>query len=213
MRYPTYIIESKADIDRCPVFALEHYLWTCLVRPQTFGQLAYLNGQGLYVRMTCIEADPKREMKRHRDMVCKDSAMEAFFAFPDLDLRQTTPPSNDSLYFNFEVNANGAMYAKYGHGRQNRQFLTGEEVAMTGVTARIEPDRWTVEFLIPDLLLARICGIPGLAAGDTFFCNFYKIAEDPSIEHYGAFQPIPTERPNFHLPQHFARTEILYFES
>ena len=209
MYYPTYIIDRQEELDSCPRFSVDHYLWTCHTRPQSFGQMAYLRDRGLFLRMTCLEQNPRRTMENHGDMVCKDSAMEAFFAFPDLSLRQTAPPSKDSLYFNFEINANGAMYAKYGRGRQNRQFITPEEYTMTGVEAVIEQDRWTIKLLIPDPLLERVCGISGFSAGDRFFCNFYKIAEHPPIAHYAAFCPIPLPEPNFHLPQYFAKTEIL----
>jgi len=208
MTYPVHVIESKEKLDHCPVFQVNHYLWDSLRQPETFGQMAYLDGRGLFLRMTCMEQDPKREFQNHRDMVCKDSAMEAFFAFPDPNLRQTPPPSNDCLYLNFEINANGAMYAKYGPGRQGRQFITDEEYALTGAKAAIESDRWTAELLIPDPLLERL-GLPKFKVKDTFFCNFYKIAEDPAILHFGAYHPIPVEKPNFHLPAHFARAEIV----
>jgi len=207
MMYKTYVIKSKEELDRCPIFQVNHVLWNSSRQPETFGQMAYLDGEGLFIRMTCVEQNPKRELQNHRDMVCRDSAVEAFFAFPDPELKQTEQPSNDSLYLNFEINANGAMHAKYGHGRQGRQFLTEEEYALTGISAVIEPDRWTVELLVPDALLKRL-GLFAFQAGDTFFCNFYKIAEDPVIGHYMAYNPIPTEKPNFHLPAHFARAEI-----
>lgn len=208
MIYQTYMIHSKEELDPCPTFQVDHFLWGSPREPKTFGQMAYLEGEGLYLRMIVQERDPKRELQNHRDMVCKDSAVEAFFAFPDPALRQTAQPTNDVLYLNFEINANGAMYAKTGHGRQGRQFLTKEEYALSGVKATIEPDRWMAEFLMPDSLLRRL-GIRAFQPGDTFFCNFYKIAEDPAIEHYAAFCPIPTETPNFHLPAYFARAEIV----
>ena len=208
MTYSVPIIRSKDQLDHAPTFWCDHYLWTCLTRPRTSGQMAYLEDQGLLLRITSFEENPKRELKNHRDMVCKDSAVEAFFSFPDPNLKQTRQPSNDDLYFNFEINANGAMYAKTGYGRQGRAFLTDEEYALTDVKAAIEPDCWSVELLVPNQLLERY-GICPMKVGDTFFCNFYKISEDPAIEHYAAFHPIPTETPNFHLPAHFVRAEIV----
>lgn len=208
MIYKIFPIQSKEDLSRCPVFAVNHFLWACRRRPESFGRMGYLAGQGLYVQMTCMESAPKRDCKNHRDLVCKDSAMEVFLAFPDKKLRQTAPPEATSLYFNFEINANGAMYAKYGYGRRDRQFITGEDYDMTGAKAVIEPDRWSVELLIPQRMLKRVGGIADLTAGSVFFCNFYKISEDPAIEHYAAFNPIQSETPNFHLPQYFAQAVI-----
>lgn len=208
MIYHTPIIRSIDELDQAPMFRCDHYLWTCLAQPTTQGQMACLDGQGLVVRMTSFEGNPKRAFQNHRDMVCEDSAVEAFFAFPDPTLKQTTQPSNDDLYFNFELNANGAMYAKTGHGRQGRTFLSDTEYALADIKTTILPDRWTAEFLIPLPLLERH-GIRPMQAGDTFFCNFYKISEDPAIQHYAAFCPIPTETPNFHLPAHFARAVVV----
>jgi hypothetical protein len=202
MIYETRIISSLGEISACPVFKVSHFLWTCRRRPETFGRMGYLKGQGLCLQMTSLEREPLRELKNHRDMVCNDSAVEAFFSFAP------EQPDENSLYFNFEINANGAMYAKYGQGRKNRQFLTEEEYATTGVKATIAPESWSAEWLVPLELLKRVCGISGFEPGDSFFCNFYKISENPGIEHYAAYSPIQSETPNFHLPQYFARAVI-----
>jgi hypothetical protein len=202
MIYETRIISSREEISASPVFKVGHFMWACRRRPETFGRMGYLKGQGLFLQMTSLERDPLRELKNHRDMVCKDSAVEAFFSFAP------EQPDENSLYFNFEVNANGAMYAKYGQGRKNREFLTDEEYAMTGVKAKIGPESWSAEWLVPLRVLERVCGIAGFEAGDSFFCNFYKISENPGIEHYAAYSPIQNETPNFHLPQYFAKAVI-----
>jgi hypothetical protein len=202
-------ISNKEELSGCDIFKAEHFMWNSTRRPEAFGRMGYLERQGLYVRMTCLESGPKREYKNHMENVYKDSAMEIFLAFPDADLKQSDPPARDSLYFNFEINANGAMYAKYGHGRQGRQFITDEEYAATGVNAVIEPDSWSVELLIPESLLKRVGGIRHFSAGSIFFFNFYKISEDPAIEHYGAYSPMPGDKPDFHQPPHFARAVIV----
>ncbi len=211
MLYKTYMIHSREELSSCPVFEVKHFMWTTASpRPETFGRMGCLAGEGLYLKMTCLESGPKRACANHRDMVCKDSAMEAFFAFPDANL-QSGPPTADSLYFNFEINANGAMYAKYGYGRKGRQFLSDEDYALTGVKAAVEPDRWSVELLVPESVLARIGGLAAFTIGSAFYCNFYKISEDPAIEHYAAYAPIQNETPNFHLPQYFAKAVVAAF--
>jgi hypothetical protein len=169
--------------------------------------MAYIPGEGLFVSMSSDEPDPLRTMTNHMDMVCRDSAMEAFFAFPDISA-SLTEPDNDGLYFNFEVNANGAMYAKTGRGRKGREPLLPEEMAATGVRAWLRPGGWATEFLVPMSLIARLAGIGEFRPGDFFFCNFYKISENPEIEHYLAFSPIGSEKPNFHLPRFFARAVV-----
>ncbi len=154
--------------------------------------------------MICEEKNPKRECKNHKEMVCKDSAVEVFMAFTE----ENETLSNDSMYINFEINANGAMYAKYGKGRKNRVFITEEEYNLAGITTNIEEKKWDMEVMIPESFLNRICDFEKIKKGKVFYCNFYKIAEDEMIEHYGSFSPIDSERPNFHLPVFFAEAMV-----
>jgi hypothetical protein len=239
--YDTYIIRSKEMLDSCPVFHVDNVLWNSKIAPVTEGRMGYIKGLGLFVRMKSDDPDPLRTMTNHMDMVCRDSAVEAFFAFPDVPYQfeikcmkdgalkpvwtsaqphhkqsvdselvsATEPddyrPDDDGLYFNFEINANGAMYAKTGRGRKGRSPLLPEEMEAAGVRARLLPGGWETEFLLPLPLLRRLVGIDEYKPGDVFFCNFYKISENPDIEHYLAFSPIESETPNFHLPRFFAK--------
>ncbi|MDR0615947.1 MAG: carbohydrate-binding family 9-like protein [Synergistaceae bacterium] len=208
--YDTYIIESKEMLDSCPLFRVDNVLWDSKIAPATEGRMGYVSGKGLFVRMTSNDPDPLRTMTNHMDMVCRDSAVEAFFAFPDAPASpgEDYRPDDGGLYFNFEINANGAMYAKTGRGRKGRMPLLPEEMEATGVSARIFQGCWEAEFLVPLPLLRRLAGIDEYKPDDVFFCNFYKISETPEIEHYMAFSPIESERPNFHLPRFFARSTV-----
>lgn len=208
MDYSVNIIHNKDDIESCPFFEVDNFLWNTTRRPQTRGQLAYLHGRGLFVRMTCYERDPKRLATRPREIVYTDSAMEAFFSFPNPSLREQTP-TPESLYLNFEVNANGVLYAKHGYGRKNRDFITEAEYAQTEVAASISPESWTMEFILPNALLNRVGNLDAFTKGSVFYCNFYKISEDPAIEHYAAFAAPASSTPNFHTPQFFARAVVV----
>lgn len=204
MRYQIKKIEDRSKIETCEQFAINQYMWESKQEPKTYGWAGYIEAEGLYVKMVCEEKNPKRELKNHRDMVCKDSAMEIFFAFTEED----EALSNDSMYINFEINANGAMYAKYGKGRKNRKFLTEEQYEMTGCKAIVEEHKWSIEVLIPESFLREICDFEHVKAGKIFYFNFYKISESVEIEHYGSYSPIDSETPNFHLPVFFAEAVI-----
>ena len=108
------------------------------------------------------------------------------------------------MYINFEINANGAMYAQYGKGRKNRQFLSEEEYRMADIRTKMSENQWEMEVTIPETFLNKICDLEKIKSGKLFYCNFYKISEDASIEHYGSYSPIDSEVPNFHLPVFFA---------
>lgn len=204
MEYRVKIIDRKEDIFQCERFEITHFQWRNVVTPATWGYMGYLKGQGLYILMCCEETDPLRDCSNHHDMVCKDSAVEAFLAFTEPGKQIT----NDDMYLNFEINANGAMYAKYGYGRKGRQFVPDEVYAASGVKAEIGDSKWQMSLVVPDHFLKTVCGWEADGCGKDMYCNFYKISENKEIEHYGSFSPIDSETPNFHLPVCFARAII-----
>ncbi len=204
MNYTVKRIASKAEIETCNRFDITHYMWNSQTMPKAYGWFGYIEGEGLFAKMVCEETNPKRDFKNHHDMVCQDSAMEIFLAFPE----EGETLSNDSMYLNFEINANAAMYAKYGKGRKNRVFLTDKQYEDTGVTAVMEDDRWYLEVLFPEEVLLQVCDFESIKQGRAFYCNFYKIAEAENGQHFGAFSPIESEIPNFHLPVFFAEAHI-----
>lgn len=206
MCYTIKVIKNKAELIRCQTFDVANYQWNSVVSPRTYGAMGYIPGAGLYVEMVCEETDPLRDCRHHKDMVCKDSAMEIFLAFED----KGTTLTNDSFYLNLEVNANGAMYAKSGHGRKGRQFLSEEIYEKSQVSAVIEADEWKISLLIPEEFLLTACGWDYKNPEKELYCNFYKISEHPKIEHYGSFRRIDNAKPNFHLPVFFAKTKIDY---
>ena len=78
----------------------------------------------------------------------------------------------------------------------------------TGVNSVIEKDHWTMSLLIPEKFLKEVCDYLPDGSGKEIYCNFYKISEDPAVEHYISFSPIDSEKPNFHLPVFFAKAEV-----
>lgn len=204
MKYHVQKINNRNQIETCEQFAINQYMWDSKIEPKTYGWVGYLENEGLFVKMVCEEANPKRECQNHKNMVCKDSAMEIFFAFTE----EGETLSNNSMYLNFEINANGAMYAKYGKGRKNRQFISEEEYELAGCKAVVEEDKWSLEVLFPEVFLKKVCDFENIKSGKTFYCNFYKIAECDSILHFGSYSPIENETPNFHLPVFFAEASI-----
>ena len=201
MEYRIKTICQKDEIVQCGRFEINHYQWRCVAEPKTYGYMGYLKGEGLYVQMRVEEKDPLRRCQNHHDMVCRDSAVEVFLAFAE----RGRAVSNDDMYLNFEVNANGAMYAKYGFGRKGRQFLSDAVYAASGVRSEIDETGWTMTLLIPEDFLKATCGFSVDSDDKVMYCNFYKISEDPDIVHYGSFSPIVSETPNFHLPVCFAK--------
>ena len=198
-------IQEKTKIEQCELFRVNHYMWDSTRAPLTYGWMGYIDGEGLFVKMVCEETNPKREYINHKDPVYKDSAMEIFLAF--LENEETL--SNECMYTNFEINANGAMLANYGVGRKNRKSISDEQYKQTGVKATIYEDRWCLEVLFPESYLNELCDFGLVKNGAPFYCNFYKIAESKEILHFGSYSPIESDVPNFHLPVCFAEAVIV----
>lgn len=204
LQYQVKRITEKTEIEQCEKFYIDQYMWNSKQEPKAYGWMGYLEKKGLFVKMVCEEKNPRCLYTKHNDPVYQDSAMEIFLCFP----AEGEALSNDCMYTNFEINANGAMLANYGKGRQNRTSITTEQFGQTGVKAVIEEDKWYLEVLFPETYLKEICDFEKVKAGNAFYCNFYKIAESEEIQHFGSYSPIESEKPNFHLPVCFAKAGI-----
>lgn len=182
-------------------FEVSHFLWGTKFAPPVTGRIGYVAGDGLYVEMTCMEAEPLCRHNGFQAPVYLDSAMEAFFHFPFAGSRKTEP----SPYINLEFNANGSLLAQYGFSRAGRTPFSEAECRAFSHQVQLFSDHWTLNFRLPLSFLKQMYGIAAFGPSDTFSCNFYKISEDPSIEHYAAFSPVLSESPDFHRPEFFEK--------
>lgn len=204
LQYHVKKIEQKEQIEQCERFSINQYMWNSKQNPTVYGWMGYVKGEGLFVKMVCEEKNPLRRYDKPGDPVYEDSAMEIFLAFPE----EGEVLSNECMYTNFEINANGAMLANYGRGRADRHSISEEQFAMTGVKAVVEGDKWHLEVLFPEAYLKELCDFESIKNGRSFYCNFYKISESEEILHFGSYSPIESEKPNFHLPVCFAEAKI-----
>ncbi len=204
MEYLVHTLASKGELESCPRVNIANPQWNCVVAPQAWGQMGYLPEEGFLLQMGCRQNAPLRSYTQNDDPVCKDDALEAFFAFG-----HATQPPDDCLYLNLEINANGVMHAKHGLGRKGRTPFTAQEYAACRVSAWVEEESWGVRLLLPLPLLERLYGISTFTKGDAFYYNWYKICETPANEHYLSFSPIKSDTPNFHKPSCFARAVLV----
>lgn len=190
-------IKDKTELENLKSFEVENVLWGTEQIPHTYGALGFVEGDGFYLKMVCEEEDPLRVYKEFGDPVYRDSAMEAFFMFQP-----------DGGYFNFEMNANGALLTEFGMGRTGRKKLDAEIGRLLECRAVIEKGQWCVYLHLPLCVLEKFYGPIEIKEGDSFRCNFYKISETKETEHYASCFPIDSETPNFHLPEFFGTATI-----
>lgn len=200
MTYEVKVINNIDELKDCPTFLIDQYQWTKEYKPEAFGQMALLENYGLVISMTAIESNPLRTYKEDDDPVYKDSALEAFLNF--------LPEDIEFGYMNFEMNANGALLGGFGV-KPNRSRIKELTQLSASCNSVINEQSWNAILKIPMELISELYHIKPLSKGDIFTCNFYKIAEDPSIEHYASYARINNPTPNFHLPQFFAKAIIV----
>lgn len=201
------MIGSAAELRSVEPFYVEHLLWGTKSIPKTYGYIGFVPDEGFYLKMICEEQSPLRTYIHNQDPVYKDSTMEAFFMF-EPERESTGLP----VYFNLEMNSNGALLAAYGQDRAHRISFSEEGCRRVGCRAQINEKSWEVDFQVPIALLNEMYGPLHLGEGSTFSCNFYKISETKEIEHYASYSPVLSETPDFHLPEYFEKAIIVRAE-
>ena len=202
-RIPTLPVGTTADSvdwNAIPAASIDNFFWLEGHTPATTAKLAYIEGFGFALRMTCAEGKPKAVYTRYNDPVYTDSCMEFFCDW-----------LGDGRYINMEMNANGTLLSCIGpdrHARTPVADLSGGEIfPVEGVVC---DGHWQVTAEIPTALLCKILGVNTIPFGKgyTFRGNFYKCGDETPIPHYGMWNPVGTEKPDFHRPEYFGTLVI-----
>jgi hypothetical protein len=200
MAYQVHTITELNQLQECEVFHIKHDYWVKGYQPKAFGRMGFLKDYGIVISMTAMEKEPLRTYTQENDPVYMDSGLEAFLCF-------SQDPS-DMRYLNFEMNANGAMLSAFGTAKE-RSFLAELTQHRAVCEAILETSSWSVLLKIPKELICNMYQREPLQPGDSFTCNFYKICETSSQEHYLSYAPLKSDKPNFHLPEFFEKAVII----
>ena len=180
------------------LFPVDNFPWDeGGARPKTFVTVSYDEG-GYYVHSVSFETPIRAVQTEHNTPVHEDSCMEFFAAFD----------RNDARYINFEINPNGAAHCAVGEGRHNRVKLDPKDIDTLGIRTEVFDDRWEIRYYIPASLIVKY--LPGYVhkEGAVIRANFYKCGDKTGHEHYGCFNMINWDHPDFHRPEFFAEIEL-----
>jgi hypothetical protein len=153
----------------------------------------------IYIKYYVRESHVKAEKSRTNEMVCEDSCVEFFVS-----------PSDDGIYYNFEFNPIGTVLMGAGHGRDDsvradtsvvdgiRRLTTMGDQPFSEISGDI---RWSLTLAIPleSFFHHRVDHL----AGKSFRANFYKCGDKLTNPHYVTWNPVSTERPDYHRPEYF----------
>lgn len=167
-------------------------------KPDVDVSLAYTNKE-LLLKYYVTENWFKAEMTEINDPVYEDSCVE-FFVSPD----------DTGVYYNLEFNALGTCLMGAGKDRYSREradkeiikkIRTVSSVGRNPVQERTGEFSWTLTIAIPPEVFFHHA-ISGLEE-KKFRANFYKCGDKLSMPHYISWNPIATEKPDFHRPEYF----------
>ena len=175
---------------------ISNYVWGKKYTPRAWAKLICVK-DSLFLRMECEEENPRAEYGDFFDPVYRDSCLEFFFSF-----------EKGGKYINCEMNSRGAALIAVGEGRNGRVRID-EITSPPAVKASWEEKVWRVDVEFGLAFLKTVLGEKvSLDAETIFYGNFYKCGDDTEIPHYGMWNPVITETPDFHRPEHFGELFI-----
>jgi len=184
---------------------VEHEVIDCVNWPQEFPYKPYstfvvaVSATRLYVYFSVICKDLRAQVTKDLGPVADDSCVEFFMMVP-----------GNEEYWNFEFNCIGILNGSHRVVRPEPMRLTSEELSSIkrysscGSDAIEEQDGtfcWDLTISIPLNLL----GLDAENLPDYIMGNFYKCAGKTTNKHYVTWNPIESEKPDFHRPDCFGK--------
>ena len=205
---PMRLVEKMLDSLNIPYNNLDALNWPDLYpyKPEVKFRIAYSKDE-IYLQYLVRE----RYIRAYYDIddgsaPYKDSCVEFFII----------PSSTDSVYYNLELNCIGAGTFAGGAERTSRirfdssvtsRIRRSSTLGSTRLETRDGDFEWSIVIALP-IELFSLSKIEPLK-GRTVRANFFKCGDDLPEKHYLSWNPVETERPNFHTPAYFGE---LYFE-
>lgn len=166
--------------------------------PKVSFQIAH-NGQELFILFTVKEKNTRALITENNGHVCQDSCVEFFISVDE-----------SGYYYNFEFSCIGTTMLGYRNGRTNAIYASETTIAnikrfpslnVNPFNEQALESPWDLLVCIPitSLFKHSFTTWKGLHAK----ANFYKCGDALTDCHYLSWQPIKTEKPDFHTPQYF----------
>lgn len=168
--------------------------------PRTSAKLVYLKDKGFICQMESEETDLRAVATEPNGETYKDSCLEFFVNFA---------PEAGSFYLNLEGNPIGTLYCKYGKDRYGRKPLSDCGCAVVPQTRVLHTESgWGLEFFIDLVTVRALFKKDRFKKGDVILGNFYKCGDLTIHPHFGMWNRVETEQPDFHRPEFFGELII-----
>lgn len=201
MNYKIKFFEKIPDLSQLEFVSLSNHLWSedypCFFASRA--SVSAVKNSGLYVVMISDEPCYKAVYTKRDEPIYKDSCLE-FFCRPFAD---------DTRYFNFEINPNGAYLSEIGSSRGDRKFIKELTDAEPSVEVLSVSDGWGVSLFIPEQLISEAFGKEfSMDKTEYLSVNFYKCGEETDSPHFSSAFFVDTPAPDFHRPEYFGKLHI-----
>jgi hypothetical protein len=173
-------------------------------KPEAALSIAYSDHE-IFLKYYVIENYFKAEKTESNQMVCEDSCVEFFVS-----------PEDDGIYYNLEFNGIGTCLLGAGTERAN-SIRANPEIISKIRRLGSEGDKpvrekegtysWTITIAIPFEVFFHH-KVKELK-GKTFRANFYKCGDNLKIPHYVTWNPVGTEKPDYHQPAYFGLLKFI----
>ncbi len=173
-------------------------------KPDVALSIAYSDNE-IFLKYYITEDYFKAEKTATNQMVCEDSCVEFFVS-----------PEDDGIYYNMEFNAIGTCLLGTGTERANSKKAGPEIISKIRrlTTAGSEPVKektgkysWSITIAIPFEVFFHH-QVKDLR-GKVFRANFYKCGDKLTVPHYVTWNPVATEKPDYHQPEHFGLLKFI----
>lgn len=178
------------DWSAVPQLSVDLPLWKSDCGIRAFGQFCH-DDRFLHVRLRATERRIRAEYTAPLSPVYLDSCLEFFFM-----------PEGEDRYLNFEINPNGCLYIGFGRCRNDRAALYPDGMAeLFAIHAARTADGWEASYRIP-LSFLRLFW-PEFSFSGILRANVYKCGDRTEQPHFLAWNPVASEKPDFHRPPDF----------
>jgi Carbohydrate-binding family 9 len=196
VKYNVEVFNTLSFWNKVEPIIIDNYLWMeNNYKPRVEAELCY-SADYLFSHFKVYEKEITATYTKFNDPVHKDSCVEFFV---------NLFPNETDKYFNFEVNPIGTMHVGFGILGNRRSIETSEikinstyKKPFSGIHGR---EYWEVFFKTPIALFEKHYKLKFKA--NKAKGNFYKCGDETKYEHYGVWNNIFSEKPNFHLPNYF----------
>jgi hypothetical protein len=191
------LLEAQAELHSIDLLNWDKFQY----RPEVKFRIAHNNNQ-IWLKYYVKEKSILAEVTDTNGGVSNDSCVEFFF-----------DPKADGNYYNFEFNCIGTTHLAYGPARKERRFVPPAIIEKEIKASSTLGDRpfaentgahtWEITIVIPasSLIHDEAIQLKGLSTN----ANFYKCGDKSAEPHYLSWNPVGTERPDFHRPEYFGK--------